>query len=608
MNCFKFDNMTIEEVKEDYSIVIAEEKAKLAKLKSQIFRIGTLRLILVLACCLCCYLLWGNSLVILATILISIIFFCIFMKVHNRLFIRRRYCELLIENAENELKGIDYDYSSFDGASEYIDGSHSFSSDLDFFGDRSFFQSLNRTVTSYGKNCLANTMLSPFDDKVVIEEQQAAVKELSGKTKLLSHFRAIGKMSETKDIDVESLSAGLDDAKQIGKTFWRFMPYISLASFIIVLLLVASGVPPALPVSFIGVWWSVMLLISLIPIKSIKQKINLFEKNIETLQIYSDLFKIIENETFRSPLLKSIQEHVGEGIPASKAIHLLKSYSSNLDQSFTVLGIVFLNPVVFWGVIYGVKIEKWITQYKNAIPKWFTAIGRFDSLVSFAIYAHNHPDYIYPHVSDKEEFEGKDLGHPLLNRDICVRNDVTMDRHPFFLVVTGANMAGKSTYLRTIGINMILACAGSVVCARELIFYPYHLVTNLRTSDSLSDSESYFFAELKRLKMIIDRLQSGEQLFIILDEILKGTNSEDKQKGSIALMRQLIANRGAGIIATHDLVLGNLEEEYPGKVKDYRFEADITNDQLTFTYKIREGVAQNMNACFLMKKMGITGL
>ena len=196
----------------------------------------------------------------------------------------------------------------------------------------------------------------------------------------------------------------------------------------------------------------------------------------------------------------------------------------------------------------------------------------------------------------------------MLNREVCVSNDVTIENHPFFLVVTGANMAGKSTYLRTVGINLMLACAGAPACASSLRFYPYKLVTNLRTSDSLTDNESYFFAELKRLKMIIDRLQSGEPLFIILDEILKGTNSEDKQKGSIALMKQLVSLRANGIIATHDLLLGDLEKEFPDAIKNYRFEADIKDDHLSFTYKIREGVAQNMNASFLMKKMGITGL
>ena len=167
-------------------------------------------------------------------------------------------------------------------------------------------------------------------------------------------------------------------------------------------------------------------------------------------------------------------------------------------------------------------------------------------------------------------------------------------------------MAGKSTYLRTVGIDYLLACVGAPVFAKEFSLCPAHLVTSLRTSDSLTGHESYFFAELKRLQMIIQRLQQGERLFIILDEILKGTNSIDKQKGSLALMRQLVAQQACGIIATHDLVLGDLEKEYPEAVKNYCFEADIKENELSFSYQLREGIAQNMNACFLMRKMGIT--
>ena len=154
-------------------------------------------------------------------------------------------------------------------------------------------------------------------------------------------------------------------------------------------------------------------------------------------------------------------------------------------------------------------------------------------------------------------------------------------------------------------VNYVLACTGCPVCCSSLEIYPAKLVTSLRTSDSLTDNESYFFAELKRLKQIIDRLNKGEELFIILDEILKGTNSMDKQKGSFALVRQLMELKTNGIIATHDLLLGKLIEYFPKEIRNYCFEADITNDELTFSYKLREGIAQNMNACFLMKKMGL---
>lgn len=246
-------------------------------------------------------------------------------------------------------------------------------------------------------------------------------------------------------------------------------------------------------------------------------------------------------------------------------------------------------------------------KHGRDIETWFAVLAEMDALISLGTFACNRPDYIYPEISDIPCFRGKELGHPLIPREKCVTNDIDISRKPFFMIVTGANMAGKSTYLRTVGVNHVLASVGLPVCADELTFYPGRLLTNLRTSDSLVNSESYFMAELKRLRMIIDRLESGEEgLLIILDEILKGTNSEDKQRGSLALMKRLTGLGGNGIIATHDLALGSLENEFPREIKNWHFDAVICEDVLTFDYKLREGIARNMNASFLMRKMGIT--
>ncbi|MEN9919324.1 MAG: hypothetical protein RL662_1760, partial [Bacteroidota bacterium] len=348
--------------------------------------------------------------------------------------------------------------------------------------------------------------------------------------------------------------------------------------------------------------------ISAMPGKGVKHIMSTFDTKSQVLATYSELFEIIENEDLKASYLQEIKTQCGSELKASKAIAQLRSLHNNLLMAEAYPILLFLNPVLLWNVKYAIKIEEWTFKHKTEIEQWFAAMAAFDALLSLAIFAFNHPDYTYPKPADQFVFKGLALGHPMLNRDVCVRNDVDISKIPYFLVITGANMAGKSTYLRTIGINHTLACAGAVVCARELEFYPSKLVTNLRTSDSLADNESYFFAELKRLKMIIDRLKKGEELFIILDEILKGTNSVDKQKGSMALMKQLISLNGNGIIATHDLLLGNLEKDYPANIKNYRFEADITDNTLSFTYAIREGVAQNMNASFLMTQMGITGL
>jgi DNA mismatch repair ATPase MutS len=325
------------------------------------------------------------------------------------------------------------------------------------------------------------------------------------------------------------------------------------------------------------------------------------------LRVYSQLMEQVEKEPFCSDELASVQQRLvtREG-KASRAIRRLSRIVGALDQRFSMAGLL-LNVLYLRDMRQAMALERWLKTHARHFEAWFEALAATDALCSLGGFAFNHPDYVYPDLAEGGfRMEGKALGHPLLHREKCVRNDVLLPRSPYFLVITGANMAGKSTYLRTVGVNFLLACMGLPVCADSLTVCPASLMTSLRTADSLTANESYFFAELKRLKTIIDRLHAGEELFIILDEVLKGTNSKDKQKGSLALVRQLIAQKTCGLIATHDLLLGTLEEEFPGEVENYCFEADISGDNLLFTYRLRKGIARNMNACFLMKKMGIT--
>lgn len=598
--------MDINEIRAHYTNIINKYQSRSGGLKKTIFQTGTARLIIFIACCIATYYYWGQTVIVLSNIGIGLVAFLALMQYHNSLYRKKNYSDKQIMNAENELKGLDYDFSAFDNGEDKIDAEHSFSLDLDIFGKRSFFQSLNRSVTSFGKDKLADSLIHPFENKEDILLQQGAIRELSNKPELLAHFRAVGQMTEMDKLKTQDFSQSFAKPPLLAQSMlWKSMLYIVPSIHIIAATLIYLDIIPG---GIYTIIYILTLIISGIPLGKVAQIMNTFDNKSKVLDTYSELMTIIEKESFDSPQLKSLQAELSGTASASKVIKQLQSYYNNLEVSKTFPVFLFFNPYLVWAVRYAIKIENWTLSYKNDIGKWFNALAKFDALVSFSTFAFNHPDYTYPTPADRFVFEGQALGHPMIHRDICVRNDVQISKSPFFLVITGANMAGKSTYLRTIGINHTLACAGAPVCAEQLTFYPGRLVTNLRTADSLADNESYFFAELKRLKMIIDRLQSGEELFIILDEILKGTNSEDKQKGSLALMKQLIALNGNGIIATHDLVLGNLENEYPDNVKDYRFEADITNNNLTFSYKIREGVAQNMNACFLMKKMGITGL
>lgn len=598
--------MEIKDVIKYYSDIIDYQEAVLSRLKRTIFQIGTARLVIAILCMIGVYWFWSQREAVVLIVLISFIIFLVLMRYHGRLFKRKKYSEQKIMNARNELKGIDYDFSAFDGSPEKISADHSFSLDLDLFGERSFFQSVNRTVTSFGKDYLADTLIHPLEDNESISVRQRALEELKQNPKLLDHFRAIGQTSETDTLNTKDFAESFSYPVLLSKSkLWRALVYLFPALYLVLGVLVYMEIASS---TFFVVLYLLTFAISSIPHKKVSLVMGTFDRKSKVLGTYSELFQIIENENFESELLQNIQKELKTGERASKAIEKLRSLHNKLMMSDAYPILLFINPVLLWNVSYAIKVESWTLKHKSNIKTWFDSIAQFDAMVSWAVFGFNHPDYVYPSPADKFIFKGSSLGHPLLNRDACVRNDVDISRTPYFLVITGANMAGKSTYLRTIGINHTLACAGAPVCAQSLEFYPGRLVTNLRTADSLADNESYFFAELKRLKMIIDRLQSGEELFIILDEILKGTNSVDKQKGSLALMKQLISLNGNGIIATHDLLLGQLEKEYPGSVKNYRFEADITNDRLSFTYKIREGVAENMNATFLMKQMGITGL
>lgn len=575
-------------------------------LKKKIHIMGSLRLALFIGAFFALYICRAESGGILTLITLAFVIpFALLMLYHTKLQEKRMYAEALIRLNKDELNGLNYDFSAFDGAAEKIDGSHPFGLDLDLFGNQSIFQSINRTVTASGKELLADWFISPLTEKQDILKRQEAIQELASLAYLRQHFYVTGILSPGNINDAHRLieltnSTPLFLNSKLPKILIWLIPAIWLITLIGTIFNFIDIIVPGLLFPFCFV-------IANLRAKDITALHNSVNKMEKILSTYSELIKSIEGDTFHSSLLQNIStQFLSKNGTASHSIKQLSQYIGALDQRFSLAGIL-LNIFLLRDTRQAINLERWKLIHSNTTKNWFKALAKFDALSSLAGFAFNHPNYIYPQIADSYFcMEGKALGHPLLHRDKCVRNDIDIKKSPWFLIITGANMAGKSTYLRTIGVNYLLACIGAPVWADSLTLYPAKLVTSLRTADSLVSNESYFFAELKRLKMIIDRLQNGEELFIILDEILKGTNSIDKQKGSLALMKQLITCRTCGIIATHDLVLGTLEGEFPNQIKNYRFEADITNEELTFSYQLREGIAQNMNACFLMKKMGIT--
>jgi hypothetical protein len=571
---------------------------------------GTLRLFTVIGAIATVRLLWEQDRIWMAgALLLYTAVFVILMVRHNVLSSRKSYAEALMELCSNERKALDYDFSAFDGAPDKIDGEHPFSLDLDLFGEHSFFQSINRTVTPMGRERLANWLIYPLTEKEPILQRQEAVKELAPLAGLRQDFYVNGilnraeRSDDTRD-DTRLLSYLVNTSVFFtGSFFWRniarAVPLLWLAAF-------AGLITGYVPLPLFGALFALSALTAYARIGRINELHRAVNKLEKILLAYSGLIQCVEDKVFTSGTLSGISRQLtGSKGKASRTIRKLSAHIGVLDQRATFTGIL-LNIFTFREIRACIAIEQWKKEHGAEAEGWPDALAHFDALSSLAGFAYNHSGYTYPRMTDTYfRMSGKALGHPLIRRDVCVKNDIQIEQSPRFMIVTGANMAGKSTYLRTIGINFLLASAGAPVCADSLTVCPACLTTSLRTSDSLAGNESYFFAELKRLKMIIDRLQQGEKLFIILDEILKGTNSVDKQKGSLALVKQLIDYNACGIIATHDLALGALEDTFPVQIKNYRFEADMTGDTLTFSYRLREGIAQNMNACFLMQKMGI---
>ncbi len=590
-----------------YNEHIEAHSQRAAFLRQRIHLMGTIRLALAIATVAAIWFCRAEGWPVLVGIgSLFILPFAALMFYHSLLFAQKNYYEALEALNRAEYTGLNYDFSAFDGATDKVSADHSFSLDLDLFGEQSIFQSVNRTVTHSGREMLARWFMHPLTGKQAILDRQDAVRELAVDTDLRQHFYVTGKQQPGKQNDARILSSLTEGpAYFLHNRFWQVMLIAIPTSWIAIMAACTLGI---LSWSIPGIWFCLCFLVGYSPVSQVNKAYNAVDKMEKIFGIYANLMKSVESQSFTSPELQAVcKQLTGEkGQPASRAIKQLSGYIAGLNQRASFIGII-LNILYLRDIRHTLLLERWKEKQGACIPRWLDALAHFDAYCSLATFAFNHPGYIYAEISENYfELEGKGLGHPLLHRDVCVKNDIHITHRPFFLIITGANMAGKSTYLRTVGVNYLLACIGAPACADSLRLYPASLVTSLRTSDSLVSNESYFFSELKRLKMIIDRLQSGEELFIILDEILKGTNSVDKQKGSIALMKQLISCRTCGIIATHDLLLGTLEQEFPNEVKNFRFEADIRGNELTFSYLLRPGVAQNMNACFLMKKMGIT--
>jgi hypothetical protein len=514
--------------------------------------------------------------------------------------------ENLIRINRQELDALYGDASGFDPGNDFIDQDHPYSHDLDIFGTGSLFQYVNRTSTIFGRERLAGYFRNAFQYRDEILQRQLAIAELAANIEFRQHLRLIFIDQETSGNDLRALKGWLN-----GSEGMRWARPIKVVSFLlpaitmIMLILSASAsLPYQLPVTLV----SIQLLIvfaygrtTLIVHQTVTSQVGILRKYAMALSLVGELHvKALYNINLQGKLRSGVQE-----MPWF-LIKRLSKLLNMMDSNLNLLVSVIMNGLFMFNIHVMMAVERWRVKNRSLVPDWFEVLGEMDALSSLGTFAFNNPKYIYPEpVTDGFQFTAEKIGHPLIPRDSCVTNDIGIVGWNQFRIITGANMSGKSTFLRTIGTNLLLAMMGAPVFAARLTFYPIEIHSSIRTNDSLAKRESYFYAELKRLKEIIAELETGKQKLILLDEILKGTNSSDKQTGSVALIKQLMKYKLAGLFATHDLALGQLIDHYPENIQNLCFEIHIVGDKMEIDYKLSPGVCQNLNASFLMKNMGI---
>lgn len=511
--------------------------------------------------------------------------------------------EQLVRINQNEIGALNRNLHPFDDGKEFIDPHHDYSYDLDMFGAGSFFQFLNRTVTNRGKKQLASLLCTSKRTKDEILLRQTAIQELSGDLNWRQNFMALGNEREdkSKQNQLEDFIGDIVPLKS-ERRLSLLVAILPPVTILLIVLSIAGFTSKSYYLIPVLAQWIIFTLYS----KTTSHLTKKFEKQSKLLQQYSEMLRLIDGKNFESEYLKQLQSKLFiQGLSAGKITAELQKILNEFDYRQNLLPALILNSVFLWDIRCLLKLYKWQQKYSTQLPLWFEVIAEFDALISFGNCNYNHPNWTTPEINDSEfRLNAQNIGHPLIDEKRCISNTFTLSSREQIAIITGANMAGKSTFLRTIGINLVLASTGSNVCAGKFEFSPIRIYTSMRTSDNLMNDESYFYAELLRLQSMLTIIRNGENLFVILDEMLKGTNSVDKLNGSKELINQLISLNTHGIIATHDLGLTELTTKYLS-IKNQCFEVLLQNDELKFDYKLIDGVTRTMNATFLMKKMGI---
>ncbi|MCD2423654.1 DNA mismatch repair protein MutS [Niabella pedocola] len=544
----------------------------------------------------------GNALTIASAVIVFIAFLVV-VKWYDRLQQKTAYYKALVKYNADEIAFLETNRSPYANGKAYEDPHHPYSYDLDLFGAGGLYAHLNRCSTSFGREALASLLLNP--DTATILQRQEAVKELAALNDFRQQLYASGSLQENREKELNQLMAWVHASKTgISKPLYCFLmlfPLVTIGSLLYYLFISDSN-------EVFRIIYSTFVLNLVIAFafgKKIAAQLTVSTSVNKILAAYKDQLRRIEDQPFNTPLLQAYQQQLKQDAPAaSRQLHQLASLFEYLESIVNLVVSILLNGLFLFHVHILYRLGIWKKKHGDHIAGWLEVIGQFEALGSLGNFSFNNPVNAFPEISKEPALAATDLGHPLIRSEKRICNDVNFLQQKF-IILTGSNMSGKSTFLRTVGMNLVLARSGAPVTASRFVFYPFDVYVSMRITDSLQESESFFYAELKRLQTIVQHLENGHITFVILDEILRGTNSNDKRNGTIGLIRKMAGFDTFGIIATHDVVVADLIQDYPGYISNKAFESEIINDELIFDYKLKDGVCTKLSASYLMKKMGV---
>ena len=545
---------------------------------------------------------FGSSLYKLITVALLVIQAAAWIY-HSHLNDIIRHAQGIIEVNQRHLMRMDGRWSEFpDIGEEFIDSEHPYGCDLDIVGRKSLFQYINTTHTPFGRQALADDLLHSQYTGEEITTRQEAIAELTNDTRFASELEYLFTQTESRS-ETDTLAQSLKNPRPFIKNgilryLLTYLPVLTviLAGAALIFKYEPFYTPAAALIILQAVFWFAG-----------SAAANNYLKGITTLpyrlNAYNDVIELFADAEFSSAELKQMQSTLaGSDVSALQAMKELSKTAGKAGLRNNVISYFILNILLLWDYECSFLFSNWKMKYGPYCEKWFHTLGRLESLLSFAALNNVCSQTCFPQLTHKRQAAAEQLGHPLITNSDRVTN--TLNLKDNILIISGSNMSGKTTYLRTVGINIVLARAGAPVCAKSMSCADFQLVTSMRIADDLNEGISTFYAELKRVKCVLDSAKSNPDTLFLIDEIFRGTNSVDRLSGARTVVTRLSRIGVVGMVTTHDLELCDLHQQIPN-VRNFSFSENYEDGKICFDYKLRSGKSKTTNAKYLMELVGI---